>query len=40
VILFAEALADNGVDTFDDIDPCAVRFERAKLGEPEFELGV
>jgi hypothetical protein len=40
VILFAEALADNGVDTFSDVDPCAVRFDRAKLGEPEFELAV
>lgn len=40
VILFAEALADNGVDTFSDIDPCAVRFQRTALGEPDFELAV
>lgn len=40
VILFAEALADNGVDTFSDIDPCAVRFQKTALGEPDFELAV
>jgi hypothetical protein len=38
VLLFAEALAENGIDDFTDIDPCAVRFARDNLGEPDYEL--
>lgn len=38
VILFAEALAENGIDDFEDIDPCAVRFAKDNLAEPDYEL--
>jgi acyl-CoA reductase-like NAD-dependent aldehyde dehydrogenase len=37
VILFAEALAENGIDAFDEIDPCAIRFNREDLGEADYE---
>jgi hypothetical protein len=38
VILFAEALAENGIDDFTDIEPCAVRFARDNLGDPDYEM--
>ena len=38
VLLFAEALAENGIDEFADIDPCAIRFARDSLAEPDYEL--
>ncbi len=38
VILFAEALAENGIDDFGDIEPCAVRFARDNLADPDYEI--
>ncbi len=37
VILFAEALAENGIDALDEIEPCAIRFNREDLGEADYE---
>ncbi len=37
LFLFAEALADEGVDALDDIEPCAVRFVADALMSPNYE---
>lgn len=37
LLLFAEALAQNGVEEATDTPPCAVRFARDNLAEPDFE---
>ncbi len=38
VILFAEALAENGIDDFGDIEPAPVRFARDNLADPDYEI--
>lgn len=37
LLLFAEGLADSGLDTIEEIGPCAVRFQRDRLDEPDYE---
>ena len=40
VILFAEALVEHDIETSDEIVPCAVRFARDELDNPDYETAM
>jgi hypothetical protein len=40
VILFAEALVDHDIETAGEIVPCAVRFVRDDLENPDYEIAL